>query len=60
MRNITLSNRPSIEILLDSTEGPHGEYVRSFVTMDKIEGKVVITAKHDTKFDDLEISFVGT
>jgi hypothetical protein len=59
MRNISLSNRPTVEIVLDKTDGVHGNYITSFVTMDSITGHACITAKNDTKFDNLEISFVG-
>jgi hypothetical protein len=59
MRNISLLNRPTIDIQLNRREGVHGEYITSYVTLDQIEGKVNITAKHDTKFDSLEISFLG-
>ncbi|KAF2093367.1 hypothetical protein NA57DRAFT_48431 [Rhizodiscina lignyota] len=59
MRNISLLNKPHIDVQLNRTEGIYGEYITSFVTLDQIEGMVHISAKHDTKFDDIEIAFVG-
>lgn len=59
MRNITLLNRPNIDIQLHRRQGVHGDYITSFVSLDRMEGTVNITAKHDTPFDDMEIAFVG-
>lgn len=59
VRNITLINRPAIDIKLDKSDGSDGCYLTSFSTMEKVEGSVSITAKHDTKFDNLEIGFIG-
>ncbi|EON67216.1 hypothetical protein W97_06469 [Coniosporium apollinis CBS 100218] len=59
VRNLALSQQPSIDIFLKGTQGVHSAYVTSFSTMDKLEGTVSITAKHDTRFDELEIAFVG-
>ncbi|CAI6339629.1 unnamed protein product [Periconia digitata] len=52
--------QPIIEIELDeSTPGKHSSYAVSYATMDTIEGTVSITAQHDTRFEDIEISFDG-
>jgi len=59
VRNMTLLAKPSIEIKLHHPDTPHGAYVTTYSTMDKIEGTVSITAKNDTKFDDIEIAFIG-
>lgn len=59
VRNITLLNKPTIDIQLDKSDGSNGSYLTSFSTMEKIEGSVNITAKNDTKFDELEIGFIG-
>lgn len=59
IRNINLLGRPVVEISLDRAEGFPAGSIASFSTMDKIDGKVNITAKNNTKFDDLEIAFVG-
>jgi len=59
LRNMTLLAKPSIEIKLNHPDTPHGAYVTSYSTMDKIEGTVSVTAKNDIKFDDIEIAFIG-
>ncbi|KAF2713924.1 arrestin [Pleomassaria siparia CBS 279.74] len=60
VRNITHYGQPTIEINLDNAHGTHGTWVTSYSTMDTIEGTVTITVNHDTKFENMEISFVGT
>ncbi|KAF1813922.1 hypothetical protein P152DRAFT_457299 [Eremomyces bilateralis CBS 781.70] len=60
VRNMTLLSKPIIEIYLkDTSRSVHGTYVRSFSTLDKIEGEVRITAKNDTRFDEINITFEG-
>ncbi|KAF1985585.1 hypothetical protein K402DRAFT_334260 [Aulographum hederae CBS 113979] len=58
--NMTLLGKPTIEIKLNTSSQAHGDYVTSYSTMDKIEGTVLITPKNDTRFDDVEIAFIGT
>lgn len=58
-RNMATQNKPQIEIVLDDTHGAHGSYVTSYSTMDSLEGFVRIQPVVDTRFDDIEISFVG-
>ncbi|KAF2177635.1 arrestin [Zopfia rhizophila CBS 207.26] len=60
VRNLATYGRPTIEINLDNSHGTHGRYVTSYSTMDTIEGTVSVTANHDTRFEDIEIAFVGT
>jgi hypothetical protein len=60
VRNLAQLGRPTIEIELDSTlSGARGAYITSYSTMDNIEGKVSITAANDTRFDEIEIAFIG-
>ncbi|KAB2580899.1 Bul1 [Lasiodiplodia theobromae] len=59
MRNFAMQGKPVVNISLNGESGPHGSYVTSFSTMDKLEGEVSVTAPHDTRFDDIEIAFVG-
>lgn len=60
VRNLAQLGRPVIDIQLsDTLSGVRGSYVTSYSTMDRIEGTVNITAHNDTRFDDIEIAFVG-
>ncbi|KAF2839256.1 arrestin [Patellaria atrata CBS 101060] len=62
VRNMTTVCRPTIEIKLNAgsrSTGLHGSYITSYSTMDKIEGTVSITAQIDTRFEDIEIAFIG-
>jgi hypothetical protein len=58
----TIANygQPTIEINIADKDGSYNTYMTSYSTMDTIEGTVTVTAPHDTKFENLEISFVGT
>ncbi|KAH3012430.1 hypothetical protein KXW60_009119 [Aspergillus fumigatus] len=50
-------SRPKIQIdLVNQTEG----LVSSYTTKDQIEGTVTIRVDHDTRFEDVEITFEGT
>lgn len=60
LRNLAMQAKPVIDISLKREHGAHGSYISSFSTMDKLEGEVSVTAPHDTRFDDIEIAFVGT
>jgi hypothetical protein len=59
VRNMTHYGQPAIEINLAGTDGPRNTWVTSYSTMDTIEGFVAITAQHDTRFEDIDIAFVG-
>lgn len=59
VRNLALAGSPDIEIALNGNEGGPTSFVYTYSTLDRIEGTVTITPKTDTKFDDIEIAFVG-
>jgi hypothetical protein len=59
VRNMTHYGQPAIEINLAGTDGPRNTWVTTYSTMDTIEGFVAITAQHDTRFEDIDIAFVG-
>jgi hypothetical protein len=62
LRNMTSLAKPVVSISLNnanSNGNEYANYVCSYSTMDKIEGVVTVTAKHDTKFDDVEITLTG-
>ena len=50
-------SKPRIEIDL---VGQKPGLVSSFTTGDSIEGTVIVTAEHETCFDEVEIVFQGT
>ena len=58
VRNIAHYGQPNIEVNLNGSEDRHA-FVTSYSTMDTIEGNVIITASHDTRFEDLDIAFIG-
>lgn len=58
VRNISHHGQPDIAISLNSSDGPR-RVIPSYSTMDTIEGSVTITAAHDTRFEDIDIAFVG-
>ncbi|OCK78286.1 arrestin [Lepidopterella palustris CBS 459.81] len=59
VRNLAQMGRPAVEIELRDPHGAHGSYVTSYSTMDRLEGTVSITADRDTRFEDIEIAFIG-
>jgi hypothetical protein len=59
VRNITHYGQPTIEINVNGTDGPRNTWVTSYSTMDTLEGNVTITAQYDTRFEDIDIAFVG-
>jgi hypothetical protein len=59
VRNIAHYGQPTIEIHLNGTDGPRNTWVTSYSTMDTLEGIVTITTAQDTRFEDLDIAFVG-
>jgi hypothetical protein len=56
---MTHYGQPTIDINLNGTDGPRNTWVTSYSTMDIIEGFVAITAAQDTRFEDIDIAFVG-
>lgn len=57
LESLTGRSRPKIQIeLVNQTEG----LVNSYTTKDHIEGTVTIRVDHDTRFEDVEITFEGT
>ncbi|KAF9886853.1 hypothetical protein FE257_010976 [Aspergillus nanangensis] len=50
-------SRPKVTIEL---AGQKDGLVNSYTTGDCIEGSVTVTAEHDTRFDEIEITFEGT
>lgn len=59
IRNMTAFSKPQIDIVLEAAHGKPDAYITSFSTMDQIRGKVRISARHDTRFDELEIAMLG-
>lgn len=59
VRNMTVFSKPQVEIILDAANGKPDAYITSFSTLDAIRGKVRITARNDTRFDELEIAMLG-
>lgn len=57
LEQFTSRARPKISIDLD---GQQTGLVNSYTTGDCIQGTVTITADHDIRFDDVDITFEGT
>ncbi|KAI9719306.1 MAG: hypothetical protein M1812_003636 [Candelaria pacifica] len=54
------SGKPTINVSLnDDQQGNYGGYVRSYTTLDRLDGEVSVTAPQDTRFDDVQITFEG-
>ena len=60
VRNFANLSKPDIQIHLKNDAHNCRHYINSFSTGDKIQGLVSITAPHDTSFDEIEISLVGS
>nr|KMM63753.1 hypothetical protein CPAG_00107 [Coccidioides posadasii RMSCC 3488] len=56
--SITRKGRPSVEIMLDG-DVSQSRGINTYTTLDPIEGKVVISADTDVRFDQIHISFIG-
>jgi hypothetical protein len=56
---MTVLSKPQVEIVLDAAQGKADAYITSFSTLDEIKGVVKITARHDTRFEELEIAMLG-
>lgn len=59
IRNMTVFSKPHVEIILDAAEGRPEAYITSFSTLDSIKGVVRVTARSDTRFDEIEIAMLG-
>ncbi|KMU79387.1 hypothetical protein CISG_07791 [Coccidioides immitis RMSCC 3703] len=57
--SITRKGRPSVEITLDGDVSSQSRGINTYTTLDPIEGKVVISADTDVRFDQIHISFIG-
>jgi hypothetical protein len=58
VRTVVHYGLPTIEFHIDDCDGPR-RVIPSYSTMDTIAGHVSITAAFDTRFDDLDIAFIG-
>lgn len=58
MRLLTLLLKPVIEISLN--DGQQKDFVPSYTSRDHIQGFISITARHDTPFDEIYVTFEGT
>ncbi|KAG9656257.1 hypothetical protein KCU61_g6162, partial [Aureobasidium melanogenum] len=53
LRTLALGSKPHINIVLNDERS-------SYSTLDKLSGKVEIAVPHSTRFDEVEIQFIGT
>lgn len=58
MRNLTSKVKPVIAISLSDDQ--QEAFVPSYTSLDQIRGHVTITAKYDTSFDEIYVTFEGT
>lgn len=58
MRNPASKAKPIIAISLSDDQKE--EFVPSYTSLDQVRGQVTITAKHDTSFDEIYVTFEGT
>lgn len=59
VRTLASIGQPNIEFVIDDSDGPR-RTIPSYSTMDTIAGHVAITAPSDTRFEDIDIAFIGT
>jgi hypothetical protein len=59
VRNLAHNGQPTIEISLNDQNRHRHRFVTSYSSMDSIEGTVSITAAQDTRFEDIDIAFIG-
>lgn len=57
LRALVQKAKPEVTITLKSGDTSSGKI---YSTFDKIEGTVTITVAHDTRFDSIDIDFIGT
>jgi hypothetical protein len=58
VRILANMGQPNIEFVMDNSDGPRRS-IPSYSTMDTISGHVEITAPSDTRFEDIDIAFIG-
>ncbi|USP79299.1 arrestin (or s-antigen) n-terminal domain protein [Curvularia clavata] len=58
-RNIAQLGQPTIDISLNEEQGRQRKFVTSYSSMDTVDGTVTITTQHDTRFEDIDITFTG-
>lgn len=58
VRTLANMGQPNIEFIMDDSDGPHRS-IPSYSTMDVVSGHIDITAPSDTRFEDIEIAFIG-
>lgn len=58
VRSLGNVGQPRIEFIMDDSDGPR-RIIPSFSTMDTVSGHVAITALADTRFEDIDIAFIG-
>lgn len=58
VRTLASIGQPNIEFIIDDSDGPR-RTIPSYSTMDTIAGHVAITAPSDTRFEDIDIAFIG-
>jgi hypothetical protein len=59
VRTVVHYGLPTIDFHIDDCDDGPRRVIPSYSTMDTIAGHVTITAAFDTRFDDLDISFIG-
>ncbi|KAF3002486.1 hypothetical protein E8E13_005775 [Curvularia kusanoi] len=59
VRTLATIGQPNVEFVMDDSDGPR-RTIPSYSTMDTISGHVAITAPADTRFEDIDIAFIGT
>lgn len=52
LRTLALGSKPHVNIVLNDEQS-------SYSTLDKLSGKVEIAVSHSTRFDEVEIQFIG-
>lgn len=58
VRVLANMGQPNIDFIMDDSDGPHRS-IPSYSTMDTVSGHVEITAPYDTRFEDIDIAFIG-
>lgn len=58
VRTFANIGQPVIEFIMNDSDGPR-RTIPSYSTMDTISGHIAITAPADTRFEDIDIAFIG-
>jgi hypothetical protein len=58
VRTLANMGQPNIEFIMDDSDGPR-RIIPSYSTMDTVSGHVAITSSVDTRFEDIDIAFIG-